>query len=77
MKKIALGLLFAAVICAGCTTAYSIRLNDSMVITSRGKPKLDQEHNVWVYTDASGQTQAIPVGRVTQIAPQSMDKDKN
>ena len=71
------GLLFAAALCAGCTTIYDIKLNNNEMITSKGRPKLDQKRNIWIYVDGSGQTNGIPAGRVNQIIPQSMDRDNS
>ena len=73
MKKIALGLLFAAVLC-GCSSTYDIRLSDSSVVTSKGKPKLDQQHNRWIFVDGFGHTNTIPAGRVVEVTPQSMER---
>ena len=68
MKTIFYACLLLA-LCAGCTTTYNIKLNDSVVITAKGKPMLDQIRNRWVYVDASGQTNEIPAGRVLEISP--------
>jgi uncharacterized protein YcfL len=72
MKNLFFLCLFV-VVCAGCRSNYDIHLNNSQVITAKGKPHLDKERNAWVFTDASGQVSAIPAGRVTEVSPQSMD----
>jgi hypothetical protein len=73
MKRI-LPLLLGLVLCAGCASHYNITLNNGEVITSRGKPKLDKEKNGYNFTDASGNPDYVPLGRVQEIAPQSWKK---
>ncbi len=77
MKNIVPVLVLIAAVGAGCHSTYDIRLNNGEVITSKGKPHLDKERNAWIYTDASGKVNGIPAGRVTQVAPQSMDNESS
>jgi hypothetical protein len=77
MKKIVPVLLLIVAVGAGCRSTYDIRLNTGEVITAKGKPHLDKEKNAWIYTDASGRLSGIPAGRVTQVAPQSMDDNSS
>jgi hypothetical protein len=77
MKKIALGLLFAVAICAGCASTYVIKLSNGEILTCVGRPKLDAQRNIWIYMDAAGQSNGVPAGRVNQIVPQSMDHDRS
>jgi len=69
MKKIALVLLLAAFVCAGCATRYNITLNNGDVITARGKPRYDPARYGFIYKDGTGQPAFIPGGRVREVAP--------
>ena len=74
MKKIFLALFLAAV-CSGCATRYNITTTSGDIITAKGKPHLNADKSAWLFTDVSGRSGIIPAGNVTQVAPQSMDKD--
>lgn len=76
MKSIVPILLLGALICSGCATRYDMKLTNGMVITSKGKPKVDSQHHVITFIDAKGETNVIPEFKVTEIAPHStMEKE--
>lgn len=75
MKKIALVLLLAVFVCAGCATRYNISLTNGDVITARGKPKYDQAKGGFLYKDGQGQPAFVSGGRVREVAPASMSND--
>jgi Bacterial protein of unknown function (DUF903) len=61
-------------LCAGCASHYNIKLTNGETITSRGKPKLDNDKNGYFFKDASGQQEYISLGRVEEISPQGWKK---
>ncbi|MDB6064153.1 MAG: hypothetical protein JWR26_361 [Pedosphaera sp.] len=61
-----------AILAAGCTTRYSIVLNNGEILTAKGRPQLDRQQNRWHYIDASGQPAELPSGRVREISPESL-----
>lgn len=67
-------LTLGAVLLAGCARSYTLTLNSGNRITTRGKPKL--ENGFYVYKDATGQTGAVPVGRVREVSPTSMTSSR-
>jgi hypothetical protein len=71
MNKLIPILLLVALVCAGCSTRYSIILNNGDVITSRGKPQYN-EKGYYLYKDMDGQTNVIFASRVREVAPSSM-----
>jgi len=62
-------LLFLVATC-GCARHYMIKLNNGGQITTRSKPHL--KNGSYYFKDAKGQVQAVPAGRVAEIAPLSM-----
>jgi hypothetical protein len=75
MKKNALVLLMAVMVCAGCATRYNITCTNGDVLTSRGKPKYDETKGGFMYKDGQGQPAFISGGRVREVAPASMSSD--
>jgi hypothetical protein len=71
MNKLALALL-VTLLCAGCASRYDITLSNGEIITSKGKPHLNSDKTAWIYITASGRTNALPAGNVTEVSPQSM-----
>ena len=75
MKTTALFLLLVLAVCAGCATQYNMTLTNGDIIIARGKPHLNADKNMWIFKDASGQTNFIPAANVSQVAPSSMAND--
>lgn len=76
MKNIVPILLLGVLVCAGCATRYDMKLTNGMVITSKGKPKVDSQHHIITFIDAKGQTNVIPEFKVVEVAPHSaMEKE--
>lgn len=61
--------VMTALLCAGCVPRYKITLTNGNMITTRGKPKLDPENNVYRFKDAQGNPSYVPAFRVKEIAP--------
>lgn len=77
MKTIVPTALLAALICAGCASNYDMKLTNGMVITSKGKPRVDQKRHVIIFKDANGRTNVIPEFRVLEMGPHSTMSDDN
>ena len=75
--KTFVSLLFAVLVCAGCATRYNMTLTNGLVITAKGKPKVDEQRHIIFFTDATGKTNAIPEFRVTKIEPTSLADEDN
>ena len=75
MKTAALLLLLLPGVCAGCVSRYNVTLSNGMVITSKGKPRLNADKNTFIFRDVSGQTNFVPAGNVSQISPASSGND--
>jgi hypothetical protein len=71
MKIIPALVLLMVVLCAGCVSHYDMKLTNGMIITSRGKPRVDEKTHIVYFTDAKGRTNAIPEFRIVEIAPHS------
>ncbi len=69
MKKSLLMMVLVSLVLAGCTTRYQVRMNNGTTFTTKGRPRFDAKRNLWFYTDANGQTNAISGLRVAEIAP--------
>ena len=54
---------------AGCVSRYDITQFNGNVIRAKGKPRLDKERGVYVFTDLSGQKSAVTASRVRLIEP--------
>lgn len=52
---------------AGCANDYIIATNDGQMLTSHGKPVLDEDTGLLRYEDGSGRDQQIPKSQVKQI----------
>jgi hypothetical protein len=74
MKRTWLALVLAPLLLAGCAQRYVMTLNNGAHITTRGKPQLKE--GAYVFKDIQGQEGKIPAGRVTEISPASMLKEK-
>ena len=70
-------LLLALLICSGCATRYDMKLTDGMIITAKGKPRVDEKRHIIFFTDAAGQTNAIPEFKVAEIAPHSTMQEED
>lgn len=64
------GLWFAV----GCHVRYDITLNGGTKIRGVTKPKLDPTGRVYVFKDATGQTNWVPAMRVSVIEPQEYSR---
>lgn len=71
MKTTGLLVVFTCLVCVGCAGRYDIRLSNGDIITSRGKPRIDETNHVVYFKDAYGHSNSIPEFRVTEIAPHS------
>ncbi len=69
MKKFVLLGLFAAAVLTGCAGRYNMTLTNGNIITTRGKPKLDDTKRVYLYKDSQGRPGSVPVFRVQEIEP--------
>ncbi len=75
MKRVLMPLIVALLAAAcGCSQHYLIRLNNGGQITTASKPKL--KNGSYYFKDAKGKVQAVPAGRVREIAPASMAKEE-
>jgi len=68
MKKF-ITILFAAVLLAGCRSAYDVTLTNGMQFTGVSKPKLDKDKQMFVFKNMSGKTYTIPESRIRTIEP--------
>lgn len=66
MKHVILALL-CAVALTGCSSEYIISTNSGEMIATDNKPKLDEDTGMYLFEDAEGREQAIPVSNVKQI----------
>jgi hypothetical protein len=63
-----LSLAALAVACAACSpTQYIISTREGQMLTSYGKPQLDDKSGMYVYKDAEGRKGTIRKEDVTQI----------
>ena len=67
-------LLLGLLLLTGCARNYVITMANGRTVTTASKPKLVKGCYVW--KDGLGQTQSLPEGRVREIAPASMAKEK-
>lgn len=67
-------LVLAALLTGGCVRRYVITLNNGTQIGTTSKPKL--KGGRYIFKDAEGQPAFVPEGRVTEIAPRSMAREK-
>lgn len=74
MKLTLPALLTLTLLLSGCARQWTITRTDGTTITAIGKPKL--KGGVYTFKDASGQPDMLQVGRVREIAPASMQKEK-
>ena len=70
-----LGLVLLCATLAGCVK-YRITLSDGTHFTVLGKPKYDEENNVYRYK-AGGKERVIAGGRVSSVEPSSEADDWN
>jgi uncharacterized protein DUF903 len=73
MKKNLLPFALCVGLFSGCARHYNLTLTNGSVITTAGKPRL--ENGSYHFKDASGKVVYIPSFRVREIAPTSMSKD--
>jgi len=74
MKNLFLPLLLGLSLLSGCAHNFVITLDNGRRITTASKPKL--QNGRYVFKDAAGRAQAVPEGRVREIAPASMVKEE-
>lgn len=65
LKVLMVSAAFALV--AACTSEYIMSTNDGMMITARGKPKLDEKTGMYTYKDTEGRKASIKKEDVKQI----------
>jgi hypothetical protein len=75
MKTKILLLLLACTVLCGCANQYVITLQNGRKVNAASKPRLQEGH--YVYKDAKGQPVSVPAGRVREISPASMVKDRS
>jgi len=52
---------------AGCSSEYIISTTDGQMLTSDGKPQLDEDTGMIEFTDSEGRKQQIPQSSVKQM----------
>ena len=52
---------------AGCSNEYIITTTDGQMLTSDGKPELDEDTGMLEFTDSEGRQQQIPQSSVRQM----------
>ena len=62
-------LVVLASVLTGCARRYTITTNSGRQITTKGKPKYDEENGVFRYTDVRGEQRAISAGSVSEVSP--------
>src|SRR5438552_17189364 len=72
MKTYWLVPLLTVVVCAGCSTRYSVTLRNGSPVTALSKPHLDQSGTRYVFKDASGQPMEVSRMAVCEISTESM-----
>jgi hypothetical protein len=60
----------------GCARRYTITTNSGRQITTKGKPKYDEENGVFRYTDVKGEKRAIGAGSVSEVSPGAKGESK-
>lgn len=75
MKTTLFLLLLSAVLLTGCARRYVITLSNGTRLTAVGKPQF--QDGQYFFKDASGRTGSLPAGRVREIAPASMAREKD
>jgi uncharacterized protein YcfL len=68
MKKL-ITIVFAALLLAGCRSAYDVTLTNGMQFTGVSKPKLNREKGVFTFRNMSGKTYTVPETRIRTIEP--------
>jgi hypothetical protein len=59
----------ALLLLSGCARHYQITLSNHRVITTHGKPKVDEKQGVVRFTDAEGKKHVIPTITIQSIEP--------
>ncbi|MGL4317062.1 MAG: YgdI/YgdR family lipoprotein [Pseudomonas sp.] len=52
---------------SGCASEYIITTNDGQMLTSDGKPQLDEDTGMLEFEDSEGRVQQIPQANVKQM----------
>jgi hypothetical protein len=52
---------------AGCSSEYIITTTDGQMLTSDGKPRVDEDTGMLEFTDSEGRKQQIPQSSVKQL----------
>ena len=53
----------------GCASRYKVTLTNDGVITSKGKPRLNQDKSAYEFKDIQGKRRSIPAFRIKEIEP--------
>ncbi|MCU9948838.1 YgdI/YgdR family lipoprotein [Pseudomonas solani] len=67
MKKHWILIALCLVGLAGCSSEYLINTTDGQMLTSDGKPQLDEDTGMLEFEDSEGRKQQIPQTQVKQI----------
>ena len=67
--KFLLPLLLVLLIGVGCANRYQITLTNNNVITTKNKPKLNEEGTAYHFIDVRGSAWVLPVFKIKELAP--------
>jgi hypothetical protein len=62
-----LGVVACVWLLTGCSSEYIISTTDGTMITTQGKPKLDEDSGMYKYEDSEGRSGTIKKDEVKQI----------
>ena len=62
-------LLLVLLIGVGCANRYQITLTNNNVITTKNKPKLNEEGTAYHFIDVRGSAWVLPVFKIKELAP--------
>ena len=61
--------LLALTLTTGCLNRYKMTMTNQHVITTHGRPKVDEKNSVVRFKDAEGNQRTVPLFTVKQIEP--------